>query len=126
MTHGTEASLLARPAPTERTPADAIPASGREWAGLFQQRQPILYILGFVLLHVSHLLAWHGSRTELWRPLWIPSTGLALVLFAWLGPRAVVIIVCASLTASVQAWLLQMHLPVGSGWAAFLDILAGT
>jgi PAS domain S-box-containing protein len=125
MTHGTETSLLAQATPTERSPTDATPAFGREWAGLFHRRQRLTLILGFVLLHVSHPLAWHGTRTDLWAPLWIPATGLALVLFAWLGPRAVAIIVGASLTASVQAWLLQLPLPGGSGWSAFLNVLMG-
>jgi PAS domain S-box-containing protein len=43
---------------------------------------------------------------------------LALFLFAWLGPRALTIIVSASLTASTQAWLLGLHLPGGMGWSA--------
>src|SRR6266849_2396247 len=103
MTYGTETSLQAQPTPTERSPTDAMSASGRAGSGLFHQRQRILFILGFILLHVSHPLAWHGARTELWAPLWIPSTGLALVLFAWLGPRAVAIIVGASLSAWLQA-----------------------
>ena len=122
MTHDSETSLLAQPTPAERSLMDGTPAHDPEAFVLFQRRRFITFVLGFVLLHVSHPIAWHGARSDLWAPLWVPSTGLALFLFAWLGPRALAIIVGASLTASTQAWLLGLHLPGGTGWSALVCV----
>jgi PAS domain S-box-containing protein len=117
MTQGFETSPQALPTPTE-SPRDATPASAGEWPALFHHRRRFAFVLGLILLHVSHPQAWDGARTELW----IPSTGLALALVAWLGPRALALLVTASLTAWAQAWLLGLPLPGGSGWSALLNV----
>jgi PAS domain S-box-containing protein len=75
----------------------------------------LLATAGLLLLYVGHPLAWQRRPPALW----FPPVGLGIVLVAWLGPRAAVLVGLAGLVVAVQAWVVGTL----TGWHAALGAL---
>src|SRR3954469_20867946 len=80
----------ARPAP--HAPGPRSPSRWTAWR---------LTALTVLLLALIHPLSWPGGP----EPLWFPSAGLGLVLIAWFGLRAALLILIAAPFVAVRAAL---------------------
>ncbi len=88
------------PAPA-RGPKNAPVSSFPEGPGSGRDLRWLLAVVGFIALHFSHPLVWH-------RPVpgwWFPPLGFGLVLVAWLGPRAALLVAFDTLLVAFQARL---------------------
>src|SRR5436305_9570056 len=90
--------------------ARAVPP-GRRWP---------LPALGLLLLHLGNPLAWGHPLPE-W---WFPPVGLGLVLVAWLGRRAVLLVFADVLLVALQAHLRGTATIWGGGWLAGFGALS--
>jgi PAS domain S-box-containing protein len=79
------------------------PAGWRPW---------LLAGLGLLALHAGNPLAWRHPLPE-W---WFPPVGVGLVLVAWLGPWAVLLLFADILLVAVQARLVGTLTIWGHGW----------
>src|SRR5262245_49668222 len=80
---------------------------------------------GLLLLHLTNPLAWGSSRPALW----FPPAGIGLVLVAWFGPRAALLVLVDGLLLILQGVLLgwlpnPAAIPSGVGLAAADVVLA--
>jgi len=87
-------------------------ALGRAAPG--QRRPWLLAAVGLLFLHLGNPLAW-GHTLPDW---WFPPVGVGLVLVAWLGPRAVLLVFADVLLVAVQAWLRGTPTLWGDSWRA--------
>jgi PAS domain S-box-containing protein len=77
-----------------------------------------------VLLHLAHPLTWGYTPI----PIWFPPVGLGLVLVAWFGPLAGLLVAVDGLLVVCQAVLLETKLPgegTGVGLACADALLGG-
>jgi PAS domain S-box-containing protein len=65
-------------------------------------RQIWLAILGLALLHLGHPLSWGFSTPGYW----FPPLGVGLALVAWLGPRALLLILLQGFLLRSYTWIL--------------------
>jgi signal transduction histidine kinase/integral membrane sensor domain MASE1 len=92
--------------------SELSPAAGRPHPIAPGERRPwVLAGFGLLLLHLGNPLTWGHPLPE-W---WFPSLGFGLVLVAWLGPRAVLLVVIDVLLVAVQAHLMGTQTIWGSG-----------
>jgi PAS domain S-box-containing protein len=99
--------LLPEP-PARLAVRPAVPGVPRDWSG----RRWLPPLAGLALLHLAHLLTW-PARGE---PLWFAPAGVALVLVAWLGPRALLLIAADAVLSAVQARFLGWPGGTAPGW----------
>ncbi len=78
------------------------------------RRRWLLAVAGLLALHLGNPLFWKHAL-PVW---WFPPVGLGLVLVAWLGPRAVLLLFFDMLLVSWQARLSDTPTVWGGGWAA--------
>lgn len=64
----------------------------------------LVFLLSLLLLHLTNPLAWGITSSP-----WFPSAGLALVLIAWLGPRAALWLALDGLLVAAQAFLVKLY-----------------
>src|SRR5262249_32737061 len=74
---------------------------------------------GLVLLHLSHPLTWQVAQPALW----FPPLGIGLVLLAWLGPRALGLVLADAFLILFQSW--AVGIPIGGGQAVSDTLLFG-
>src|SRR5262249_50030755 len=100
-----------------RTPPRVPPgqAAGRPPArpGAQPDRRWWLAAAGLLLFFLGHPLVWPTALPALW----FPSAGVALLLVAWLGPRAAVLVAAVALLVALGAALLG---GAERSWAAAL------
>jgi PAS domain S-box-containing protein len=70
--------------------------------------------VGLLLMHLGNPLVW-GHALPVW---WFPPVGVGLVLVAWLGPWAVLLLFAEVLLAALQARLFGTPTIWGEGWPA--------
>jgi signal transduction histidine kinase len=80
-----------------------VPVARRPW---------LLAGFGLLLLHLGNPLAWGHPLPE-W---WFPPVGVGLVLVAWLGPWAVLLVFADVLLVAAQARLVGTPTVWGDGW----------
>ncbi len=71
-----------------------------------------LFLVLLLTLHLSQRFSWPGVPG----PQWFPSAGLGVALLAWLGPRALVLLVLDAFLAALQQQGFGQELPAGPGW----------
>jgi PAS domain S-box-containing protein len=89
----------------EQVPEPRLALARRPW---------LLAAAGMVLLQVSHPIFWRHAL-PVW---WFPPVGIGLVLVAWLGPRAVLLLFASVLLVSLQGQLTHTPTVWGTGWTA--------
>ena len=78
------------------------------------RRRWVVAALGLIALHLGNPLVW-GHPLPDW---WFPPVGVGLVLVAWLGPRAVLLVFVEVLVAGLQGRLRGTPTLWGEGWPA--------
>lgn len=68
-------------------------------------------VLGVLLIYLANPLTWNATYPGPW----FPPAGIAILLVAWLGPVAVLLIAVGNFLAAGQAALLGHTLPWGTG-----------
>jgi signal transduction histidine kinase len=96
-----------RPSAVRRVLGRIAPAGRRPW---------LLAGLGLLLLHLGNPLAWRHTLPD-W---WFPPVGVGLVLVAWLGPRAVLLVATDVFLVALQAHLVGTPTVWGEGWMPLL------
>ena len=119
------------PQEPDARPQAALPVRGavfpRSWKGKEEALTWFCVCVALVLFHLSNPLTW-GRSLPGW---WFPPAGLGLVLMAWLGPRAILLILADSLLVAFQVNVADTPVIWGDGWPTLLGstwdavILAG-
>jgi PAS domain S-box-containing protein len=113
-----EMDLLRQQATPDWDSQEHAAARGAPLSPFFPDRRWLVASIGWLLLHVSHPVAWLGTHPTLWDP----SIGAGIVVLAWLGPRALALVAAASLSSILQANFLNLGIPGGSGWAVLVNV----
>ncbi len=84
-----------------------------------QGQRWLVAAVGLLLLHLGNPLVWRHPL-PIW---WFPPVGVGLVLVAWLGPRAVLLVFADTLLVALQARLVGTPTIWGDGWLGVLGPL---
>jgi signal transduction histidine kinase len=87
-----------------------------EWPLAPGRRHWLLAAVGLLLLHLGNPLVWRHPL-PVW---WFPPAGVGLILVAWLGRRAALLVFAHVLLVALQAHLADTPTIWGDGWLAVL------
>jgi PAS domain S-box-containing protein len=107
-------SIRASPAEGPTAPSGSVPLPPP--AAARADRRWLLAAAGLAVLHLAQPLTWGGSPPDLW----FAPLGLGLVLVAWLGPRAALLVVLDRLLVGLQAGWQGTPAAWGNGWTGLL------
>jgi PAS domain S-box-containing protein len=103
-----EATLASNVPTSSAPPLQRNAASG--------QRLVWTTLIGLIALHLTNPLTWGLSYPGVW----FPPAAIGILLVAWIGPSAGVIIALDAILVAMQAAYLGHQLPWGHGWAGWL------